>query len=72
MPAPISAESSIRSVEARNQTVKTLVQTQLGSVEDADAYEISTRLLSYETQLQATYQITGRLQSLSLVNVLSF
>lgn len=60
------------SVEARNESVKTLVQTQLGTVEDADAYEISTRLLSYETQLQATYQITGRLQSLSLVNVLSF
>ena len=60
------------SIRERNESVRFLAETQLGSIEDIDPYEVSTRLLSYETQLQATYQITGRLQSLSLVNVLRF
>ena len=59
-------------VDDRNQTVKLLAETQLGDIEGIDPYEVTTRLLAFETQLQASYQVTSRLSGLSLVNVLRF
>ncbi|WP_323804089.1 flagellin [Sulfitobacter litoralis] len=48
-----------------------LVQrTQISNYESVDPYEAATRMNSLETQLQASYQVTSRLSSLSILNYL--
>ncbi|MGI3170970.1 flagellin [Pseudooceanicola sp. C21-150M6] len=46
----------------------TILTDQISSLEGVDAYEAATRLTSVETQLQASYAVTARLQSLSFLN----
>jgi flagellar hook-associated protein 3 FlgL len=48
-----------------------LVQrTQISNYESVDPYEAITRMNSLETQLQASYQVSSRLSSLSILNYL--
>jgi flagellin-like hook-associated protein FlgL len=61
-------EETLVSVKAHHESFKTLTNNQLVDIEGVDMYEASTRLSAYETQLQASYQVTNRLQQLSLVN----
>jgi flagellin-like hook-associated protein FlgL len=61
-------EETIVSVKAHHVSFKTLTNNQLVDIEGVDLYEASTKLSSYETQLQASYAVTNRLQQLSLVN----
>jgi|GEM_PF-2073895 len=60
------------SIEERHASVEVLTRNQLHGIESADLYEVSTRLAAYETQLQASYQVTARLQRLSIVNFINF
>jgi flagellar hook-associated protein 3 FlgL len=42
----------------------------IGSMEDADAYEVSVRLNSLSTQIETSYALTSRIQNLSLLKYL--
>ncbi len=60
------------SIEERHASVEVLIRNQLHGIESADLYEVSTQLAAYETQLEASFQVTARLQRLSLVNFINF
>lgn len=47
-----------------------VMSTSLGALENIDPYEASTRVTNLQTQLQASYQLTAQLHSLSLLNYL--
>lgn len=51
-------------------TQKTLVQAAIDRMEGVDPTEASLRVTTLETQLQASYTVTGRLKNLSLLNYL--
>ena len=40
-------------------------------MESVDTYALSSRVTTLQTQLQASYELTSRLQSLSLTNYLN-
>lgn len=42
--------------------------TQIGLYENIDTYEVTTRLTSLETQLQASYSVSSRLSQLTILN----
>lgn len=62
------AESVIGRTKERHQTHSNLLQTMVDDVQNADIYEVSSKLLDLQTRLQATYQTIGTLQGISLVN----
>jgi flagellin-like hook-associated protein FlgL len=62
------AESVIGRTKERHQTHSNLLQTLVDDVQNADIYEVSSKLLDLQTRLQATYQTIGTLQGISLVN----
>lgn len=63
-------EELIVSIETRHESVMALSNNQLSDLEGVDLYEAAARFSEYETSLQASYSITARVQSLSLVNFL--
>ena len=67
-----SKQAIVDSVDERHESLGTLTQQSLHDIENADLYEVSTMILGYQTQLQASYQVTNQLQQLSLVNFLQF
>lgn len=56
-------------VAQHNETTGTF-EDFIGSVEDVDVAEATTKLQSLQTQLQMSYSIIGQMQGLSLVNYL--
>ncbi|WP_373030637.1 flagellin, partial [Sulfitobacter sp.] len=50
--------------------VSLVQRTQISNYESVDPYEAVTRMNNLETQLQASYQVTSRLSSLSILNFL--
>lgn len=50
--------------------VSLVQRTQISNYESVDPYEAVTRMNNLETQLQASYQVTARLSSLSILNFL--
>ena len=49
----------------------TLLKGRVSDLAGVDTYALSNRVTSLQTQLQASYELTSRLQSLSLVNYLN-
>lgn len=49
----------------------TVLKGQASDMESVDTYALSTRVTTLQTQLQASYELTSRLQSLSLTNYLN-
>jgi flagellar hook-associated protein 3 FlgL len=47
---------------------QSLLDRRVFELEGVDAYEATTRVLTLQTQLEASYAVTGRLQGLSLLN----
>ncbi len=62
------ADSVIGRTKERHVTHSNLLQTMVDDVQNADIYEVSSKILDLQTRLQATYQTIGTLQSISLVN----
>lgn len=54
----------------QNKATRTTLEEALGGIEKASSEEAATMLLSLQTQLQASYQITSMLSKMSLVNYL--
>ncbi len=48
-----------------------LLQTNAGDLDSVDTYALSSRVTSLQTQLEASYELTSRLQQLSLTNYLT-
>lgn len=58
-------------VESGNTTLKTqidIVKTSFNNLNEVDAYAASTKVNSLLSQLQASYQLTAKIQSLNLAN----
>ncbi len=49
---------------------QTLLQTQIGNLDNVNASEIATNINTLSTQLQAAYELTAQLQKLSLAQYL--
>ncbi len=63
-------QAAIRADKARLEQQATALRGQVSNVEDVDMAETLSRLSLTQTQLQASYQLLGGLQSLSLVKFL--
>lgn len=64
------ARQSMAQARERHAQVGAVMTAALGAVEDAPLEEISVALLSLQTRLQASYQVTASLGRLSLANYL--
>ena len=65
-----SAQSALSSAKERHQSTKGYLNTTLAGVENVTTEEVATQILSLQTQLQASYQVTSMLSKLSLTNYL--
>jgi flagellar hook-associated protein 3 FlgL len=48
----------------------TILQTQIGALDNVNAYQTATQVSSLTTQIQTAYSLTAALQKLSLVDYL--
>ncbi|MBK1669566.1 hypothetical protein CKO28_16120 [Rhodovibrio sodomensis] len=55
----------------RHEGAANLMSQRVAEIEEADPYEVATRIQELRQQLESTYAITGRLQNLSLVNFMT-
>ena len=62
------ASSGMADAKMQAQSTKAALQTSLDGVEGVSTEEVAAKLLSLQTQLQASYQVTSMLSKLSLVN----
>ena len=63
-------QSALASAKERHQSTKDYLNTTLAGVENVTTEEVATQILSLQTQLQASYQVTSMLSKLSLTNYL--
>ena len=64
------AQKSVKSRTDDQNAQKAIYETALGTLEDAPLDQTAVALSALQTQLQALYQLTAKLQSLSLANYL--
>jgi flagellin-like hook-associated protein FlgL len=64
------AQASIKATTDRQSQTKVLSQTLLDSIEGINNDEVATKILALQTSLQASYQTTAKLYSMSLVKFL--
>lgn len=60
----------VETAQTRLTDISLVNRTQIGEYENVDPYEAVTRMTNLETQLQASYEVSARLSSLSLLNFL--
>ncbi len=65
-----NAQSRIKSVQEAYVQDQNVLKTTIADVEDVDINEAAVKLTSLETQINASYAVTARVQQLSLVNFL--
>lgn len=65
-----SARAQINEIKINHQQEQNILADTISGIEDADINEVAVRLNSLQTQLQASFGLTARLQELSLVNFL--
>lgn len=65
-----SAQTALASAKERHQSTKNYLISTLSGVENVTTEEVATQILSLQTQLQASYQVTSMLSKLSLTNYL--
>jgi len=66
-----SAQQAISLAGTKHAAVKNVLESQIQSTEDVDPTEASMRVNTLSTQVEANYAVTGKLQSLSLLNYLT-
>ncbi|MFD1703798.1 hypothetical protein ACFSCV_12375 [Methylopila henanensis] len=64
------ANSAIKAASERHTAAKAIAEDAISGVEAVDQEEVSLKILSLQTSLQASYQVTSTLRQLSLVNFL--
>lgn len=66
-----TAQSAVTSANTQMSSQTTILQTHVSDLDSVDTYSLSTQLTNLQTQLEASYELTSRLQDLSLTNYLS-
>ncbi len=64
------AQNSLNEADKRYETDDDMITGFLSDIETTDINEVAAKLLSRQTQLQASYQVTSMLSKLSLANFL--
>lgn len=64
------AARALSDAQERNKSERTVIQSQLGGIENAPVQELIVKLVDTQNRLQASYQVTSMLAKLSLVNYL--
>lgn len=64
------AAASMANAKTQAQATKTTLEDAIGGVENVSTEEVAAKLLTLQTQLQASYQVTSTLAKLTLVNYL--
>ncbi|MEH3145910.1 MAG: hypothetical protein PGN34_11305 [Methylobacterium frigidaeris] len=64
------AASTVATQKADNAATKSILQSAIDGVESASMEEVATKLMTLQTQLQASYQTTSTLAKLTLANYL--
>jgi flagellar hook-associated protein 3 FlgL len=62
-----TVQSEITEASEQMSLQLSLLETQVGSLENVDTYEVAARLAEIQTQLAASYSMTAQLRDLSLV-----
>jgi len=65
-----TVQSAITSSNTQMSAQLTILKTQVGNMESADAYGAATRVSNLQTQIETAYSLTSQLKQLSLVNYL--
>ncbi|MET0257493.1 MAG: hypothetical protein ABW179_02845 [Methylobacterium sp.] len=65
------AANGMADAKAQARSTKAALQDSLDGVETVSTEEVAAKLLTLQTQLQASYQVTSMLSKLSLVNYIS-
>lgn len=66
-----TAQATISTANAQITARVSALTGNVSSIEDVDTYSLSTQLNTLQTQLEASYEMTSRLQQLSLVNYIT-
>jgi flagellin-like hook-associated protein FlgL len=61
-------ENRIKSVDLQHEQRLTLIDNELGRLEDADPYEAISKLQGLQSQLSSSFQVTSILKDLTLSN----
>lgn len=65
-----SAQTALDNAKQRHQSTQDYLTTALGNVENVTPEEVATQILSLQTRLSASYQVTAMLSKLTLTNYL--
>jgi flagellar hook-associated protein 3 FlgL len=65
-----SAQQQINDSDSNMSAQMTILQTQIGNLDNVNTYQVATQVNSLTTQIQTAYSLTAELQKLSLVNYL--
>jgi flagellar hook-associated protein 3 FlgL len=63
-----NARARIDQIKLTHQNEKNVLLNTISDVEDIDTNEAAVKMTTLQTQLQISYEVTARLQDLSLVN----
>ncbi len=65
-----AAQSQVTSASTSMSNQLTILQTQVGSLDNVDTSKVAVQLNTLQTQLETAYQLTAQLQKLSLAQYL--
>ncbi len=65
------SQAAVTSANTGLDAQATVLKGQVSDMDSVDTYALSSRVTALQTQLQASYELTSRLQSLSLVNYIN-
>ena len=66
-----STQDAVSSANSQISSQVSVLQTSVSDLDSVDPYALSSQVTSLQTQLEASYELTSRLQSLSLTNYLT-
>lgn len=66
-----TAQAAVSNANAQISAQTSVLKNNVSDFESVDTYSLSSRLTNLQTQLEASYELTSRLQSLSLTNYLT-
>ena len=66
-----TAQASVTAADSQIDAKVTVLKTSVSSLVSVDPYALSSKVTALQTQLEASYSLTSRLQQLSLVNYLT-
>jgi len=65
-----AAQTQVTNANSSMSNQLTILQTQIGNLDNVDSQKIATQLNSLQTQLQTAYQLTAQLQKMNLAQYL--